>query len=60
MSFIIFQLQGYNLYDKKKYSKKKRKYSKKAVLTASRNRPYGALVGPREIALYQLSSRVVS
>lgn len=33
---------------------------KKVVLTASRNRPYGALVGPREIALYQLSSRVVS
>jgi hypothetical protein len=44
----------------KKEKKRKEKKEKNVVLTASRNRPYGAWVGPREIALYQLSSRVVS
>lgn len=36
--------------NKMTYSKKKNR--KKVVLTASRNRLYGASVGPREIALY--------
>lgn len=60
MSFIIFQWRSTVYTTKRNIPKRKKIEEKKVVLTASRNRPYGALVGPREIALYQLSSRVVS